>query len=74
MSSYAFGSHGFWALASGDGNFCNTMSNALRLVNAPRIGAVMLPASGYVFIALQTNNSGAWLMHRHVRPYTSEGF
>jgi hypothetical protein len=34
----------------------------------------MLPSSGYLVIAFQTDNSGAWLMHYHIGWHTSEGF
>jgi FtsP/CotA-like multicopper oxidase with cupredoxin domain len=50
--------HDFWVLASGDGNFDLSMKNSLALVNAPRRDVVMLPASGYVVIALKTDNPG----------------
>jgi FtsP/CotA-like multicopper oxidase with cupredoxin domain len=50
--------HDFWVLGSGYGKFDKSMSNSLTLVNAPRRDVVMLPASGYVVIALTTNNPG----------------
>lgn len=50
--------HNFWVLAAGDGNFDHTMTNALRLVDAPRRDVVMLPASGYVVIVMKTSNPG----------------
>jgi hypothetical protein len=34
----------------------------------------MLPASGYLVIAFQTDNPGVWLMHCHIGWHTSEGF
>lgn len=34
----------------------------------------MLPASGYLVIAYQTDNPGVWLMHCHIGWHTSEGF
>ncbi|KAJ5110489.1 hypothetical protein N7532_001024 [Penicillium argentinense] len=40
----------------------------------PRRDVVMLPASGYVVIALKTNNPGVWLMHCHIAWHISEGF
>ncbi|KAJ0422380.1 extracellular dihydrogeodin oxidase/laccase [Aspergillus carlsbadensis] len=66
--------HDFWVLGSGTGQFDLSMKASLTLVNAPRRDVVMLPASGYVVIALQTNNPGAWLMHCHIAWHTSEGF
>ncbi|KAJ5594712.1 uncharacterized protein N7459_000920 [Penicillium hispanicum] len=66
--------HDFWVLNSGYGNFDSSMTDSLTLVNAPRRDVVMLPASGYVVIALKTNNPGVWLMHCHIAWHTSEGF
>jgi len=34
----------------------------------------MLPSSGHLVIAFQTDNPGAWLMHCHIGWHTSEGF
>ncbi|KAJ6023770.1 extracellular dihydrogeodin oxidase/laccase [Penicillium herquei] len=66
--------HDFWVLDSGYGNFDLSMKGELTLVNAPRRDVVMLPASGYVVIAMKTVNPGAWLMHCHIAWHTSEGF
>ncbi|OOQ83552.1 Laccase-1 [Penicillium brasilianum] len=66
--------HDFWVLGSGYGNFDSSMTNGLTLVNAPRRDVVMLPASGYVVIAIKTTNPGVWLMHCHIAWHTSEGF
>ncbi|KAJ5300183.1 hypothetical protein N7508_007426 [Penicillium antarcticum] len=66
--------HDFWLLQAGYGNFDSSMVDSLTLVNAPRRDVVMLPASGYIVIALKTNNPGVWLMHCHIAWHTSEGF
>jgi FtsP/CotA-like multicopper oxidase with cupredoxin domain len=50
--------HDFWVLGSGNGRFDLSMRESLTLVNAPRRDVVMLPASGYVVIAIKTNNPG----------------
>lgn len=34
----------------------------------------MMPATGYLVIAFQADNPGAWLMHCHIGWHTSEGF
>ena len=34
----------------------------------------MLPASGYLVLAFETDNPGIWLMHCHIGWHTSEGF
>ncbi|KAL3444611.1 extracellular dihydrogeodin oxidase/laccase [Aspergillus insuetus] len=54
--------HDFWALGSGNGQFDLSMRESLTLVNAPRRDVVMLPASGYVVIAIKTNNPGGFAM------------
>ncbi|CAG7959720.1 unnamed protein product [Penicillium salamii] len=66
--------HDFWLLQSGYGNFDSSMVDSLTLVNAPRRDVVMLPASGYIVLALKTNNPGVWLAHCHIAWHTSEGF
>ncbi|KAF4771096.1 hypothetical protein N7455_012028 [Penicillium solitum] len=66
--------HDFWVLGSGYGEFDSSNPNALTLVNAPRRDVAMMPASGYLVIAIKTNNPGAWLMHCHIAWHTSEGF
>ncbi|KAG9194276.1 hypothetical protein G6011_04311 [Alternaria panax] len=45
-----------------------------KLDNPPRRDTAMLPASGYLVMAFQTDNLGAWLMHCHIGWHTSEGF
>ena len=34
--------------------------------NPPRRDTAMLPSSGWLLIAFETNNPGAWLMHCHI--------
>lgn len=59
--------HDFWVLASGYGDFDATKSDALTLVNAPRRDVAMMPASGYLVIAIKTNNPGvSTLVSRHL--------
>ncbi|KAI1851107.1 hypothetical protein JX265_002847 [Neoarthrinium moseri] len=48
--------------------------NPLNLVNPPRRDVAMLPASGYLVIAYQSDNPGVWLMHCHIGWHTSQGF
>ncbi|KAE8314454.1 Cupredoxin [Aspergillus transmontanensis] len=66
--------HDFWVLGSGYGEFDSSQANSLTLVNSPRRDVAMMPASGYLVIAIKTNNPGAWLMHCHIAWHTSEGF
>lgn len=42
--------------------------------NPPRRDTAMLESSGYLLIAFETDNPGAWLMHCHIGWHTSEGF
>jgi FtsP/CotA-like multicopper oxidase with cupredoxin domain len=64
--------HDFYILGQGTGTY--STSTTLNLSNPPRRDVAMLPASGYLVIALYTDNPGAWLMHCHIGWHTSEGF
>ncbi|RYP38381.1 hypothetical protein DL768_010791 [Monosporascus sp. mg162] len=67
--------HGFdfFVLAHGTGTFSSD-SVTLNTDNPPRRDTAMLPASGYLVLAFETDNPGAWLMHCHIGWHTSEGF
>jgi FtsP/CotA-like multicopper oxidase with cupredoxin domain len=39
----------------------------LNFDNPPRRDVAMLPANGWMVIAFQADNPGAWLLHCHVR-------
>ena len=65
--------HDFFILAQGSGTF-DSSSTTLSLTNPPRRDVAMLPSSGHLVIAFQTDNPGAWLMHCHIGWHTSEGF
>lgn len=56
--------HGFdfYVLAQGSGTYSSD-SVTLELENPPRRDTAILPASGYLVLAFQTDNPGAWLMH-----------
>ncbi|KAF2622424.1 multicopper oxidase [Macroventuria anomochaeta] len=64
--------HDFSVLAQGSGTYSSSVS--LNLDNPPRRDTAMLPASGYLVLAFETDNPGAWLMHCHIGWHTSEGF
>ncbi|RMZ76593.1 hypothetical protein DV737_g4735, partial [Chaetothyriales sp. CBS 132003] len=66
--------HGFdfFILAQGSGTYSS--NTTLNLDNPPRRDTAMLPASGYLVLAFETDNPGAWLMHCHIGWHTSEGF
>lgn len=64
--------HDFFVLAQGSGTYSSSVT--LKLDNPPRRDTAMLPASGYLVLAFETDNPGAWLMHCHIGWHTSEGF
>ncbi|KAI5458854.1 Cupredoxin [Mariannaea sp. PMI_226] len=66
--------HGFdfYILAQGTGTYSDSVT--LNTDNPPRRDVAMLPSSGYLVLAFETNNPGAWLMHCHIGWHTSEGF
>ncbi|KAK0107229.1 hypothetical protein ONS95_003931 [Cadophora gregata] len=65
--------HDFFVIAQGSGTY-DSSTVALTTDNPPRRDTAMLPASGYLVIAFETDNPGAWLMHCHIGWHTSEGF
>ncbi|RDL37517.1 uncharacterized protein BP5553_04950 [Venustampulla echinocandica] len=65
--------HDFYILAHGTGVY-SSYSVPLSLTNPPRRDVAMLPASGYLVIAIKTDNPGAWLMHCHIGWHLKEGF
>ncbi|KAF6787311.1 multicopper oxidase [Colletotrichum sojae] len=64
--------HDFFVLAQGTGTYSSSVT--LNTSNPPRRDTAMLPASGYLVMAWETDNPGAWLMHCHIGWHTSEGF
>ncbi|QKX53200.1 uncharacterized protein TRUGW13939_00276 [Talaromyces rugulosus] len=63
--------HDFFVLAQGTGVY--NSSDIGSLSNPPRRDTAMLPSDGYLLLAFQTDNPGAWLMHCHIGWHTSEG-
>ncbi|KAJ5724922.1 Multicopper oxidase type 3 [Penicillium malachiteum] len=61
--------HDFSILAQGTGVFDGT----LLTKNPPRRDTAMLPGVGWLFVAFQTDNPGAWLMHCHIGWHVNEG-
>ncbi|KAI1847860.1 hypothetical protein JX265_013902 [Neoarthrinium moseri] len=64
--------HDFFVLAQGTGAYSSSV--ALKLNNPPRRDVAMLPASGHLVMAWETDNPGVWLLHCHIGWHTSEGF
>jgi hypothetical protein len=63
--------HDFAILAMGDGPY--TEDTVLNLKNPARRDVVDIPIGGYVLIAFQVDNPGAWLMHCHIAFHASDG-
>lgn len=63
--------HDFYLLGSGTGNFSDPSS--LQYSNPPRRDVAMLPAGGWLVLAFETDNPGAWLMHCHIAWHVGEG-
>jgi len=59
-------------LASGTGAYSSSV--ALNLNNPPKRDTATLPGGGYLVLAFETDNPGAWLMHCHIAFHISEGF
>ncbi|KAI9645249.1 hypothetical protein NHQ30_005984 [Ciborinia camelliae] len=51
-----------------------TASSTYNLNNPPRRDVALLPPGGYLVLAFETDNPGAWLAHCHIGWHTSEGF
>ncbi|KAL1625475.1 hypothetical protein SLS56_007369 [Neofusicoccum ribis] len=64
--------HDFLVLGSGTGSYNST--DELTLTNPPRRDTATLPLSGWLVVAFQTDNPGAWLMHCHIGWHAVEGF
>ncbi|KAL4914974.1 multicopper oxidase-domain-containing protein [Aspergillus aurantiobrunneus] len=62
--------HDFFVLAQG----VNPWDGQIRTDNPPRRDTAMLEANGYLVMAWETDNPGAWLMHCHIGWHTTQGF
>ncbi|KAB8290400.1 hypothetical protein EYC80_010833 [Monilinia laxa] len=51
-----------------------TAVSTYNLNNPPRRDVALLPSGGYLVLAFETDNPGAWLAHCHIGWHTSEGF
>ncbi|KAF2725219.1 multicopper oxidase [Polychaeton citri CBS 116435] len=65
--------HDFYILGSEIGKFEAIDRTTLNYLNPPRRDTVMLPTAGWVVIAFQTDNPGAWLMHCHIAWHSEFG-
>lgn len=64
--------HDFFVLAQGKGAYNDTVKYNYN--NPVRRDTAMLPAAGYLVLAFQTDNPGAWLMHCHIGWHAEQGF
>jgi FtsP/CotA-like multicopper oxidase with cupredoxin domain len=62
--------HDFFILAQGT----NPWDGKVITDNPPRRDTAVLPGNGYLVMAWETDNPGAWLMHCHIGWHTTEGF
>ena len=52
----------------------NPSTASLNWVNPPRRDTMSLPAGGWMVIAFELDNPGAWLCHCHIPYHSSGGF
>ncbi|KAK3938958.1 Cupredoxin [Diplogelasinospora grovesii] len=64
--------HDFWVLAQTTGMFDGTASS-FNTANPPRRDVATLPGNGYLALAFQLDNPGAWLVHCHIAWHASQG-
>jgi FtsP/CotA-like multicopper oxidase with cupredoxin domain len=64
--------HDFFVIGSGSDTY--TGLEPMNLNNPPRRDVVTLPPAGWLMLAWQVDNPGAWLMHCHIGWHTLEGF
>jgi FtsP/CotA-like multicopper oxidase with cupredoxin domain len=55
--------HDFLILGAGKGTYTN---QELNMFNPPRRDTANMPAAGWLVLAFETDNPGAWLMHCHI--------
>lgn len=63
--------HDFLILGTGHGKYTD---QPLNHKNPPRRDTASMPAAGWLALAFETDNPGAWLMHCHIGWHTSMGF
>jgi FtsP/CotA-like multicopper oxidase with cupredoxin domain len=65
--------HDFLLLGTGTGTFDPSNLSGLHFNNPTRRDVAMLPSNGWLALAFQTDNPGAWLMHCHIAWHVSQG-
>ncbi|KAK0639737.1 multicopper oxidase-domain-containing protein [Cercophora newfieldiana] len=65
--------HDTYVLARGGGLYLDTILE-VQTTNPPRSDTVNLPQNGFVLLAFETDNPGAWLLHCHIEWHLHDGF
>ncbi|KAF2996178.1 hypothetical protein G7054_g1114 [Neopestalotiopsis clavispora] len=65
--------HDFFILAQEPNLQFDGTASTFNTVNPPRRDVAVLPAKGYLAIAFQLDNPGAWIVHCHIAWHASEG-
>lgn len=66
--------HDFYILGTGSSTWSAANAKSLNYNNPTRRDVAMLPSGGWLALAFQTDNPGAWLMHCHIAWHADEGF
>jgi hypothetical protein len=64
--------HDFWVVGMSSSPFDGDTS-AFNVTNPSRRDTSTLPAGGYLALAFQLDNPGAWLTHCHIAWHASQG-
>ncbi|KAG9240701.1 laccase precursor [Calycina marina] len=64
--------HDFWVIGQSDETY-DSDTVVFNLTNPPRRDVASLPGNGYLAIAFQIDNPGAWLLHCHIAWHASQG-
>ncbi|KAI5208553.1 hypothetical protein E4T39_01400 [Aureobasidium subglaciale] len=66
--------HDFYVLGAKESSvYTNDQASELNFVNPPRRDTAMLPTAGWLVLAFETNNPGAWIMHCHIAWHVADG-
>jgi hypothetical protein len=65
--------HDFWILGQSDQPYDPATFKPVTK-NPPRRDVAMLPSGGFVLIAFENDNPGAWLLHCHIGWHVAKGF
>ncbi|KAK5108026.1 hypothetical protein LTR62_008861 [Meristemomyces frigidus] len=65
--------HDFYVLGTGTNTWTAAAASSLNYNNPTRRDVAMLPTNGWLALAFQTDNPGAWLMHCHIAWHADEG-